>query len=63
MSKELLVLLSNRVIGKVTQDSRGKLAFAYDEAWRDCGRLDKHRRSASIDRFHNASHRAKAAIG
>lgn len=35
MSKELFVLLSNRVVGRVIQDDRGKLSFTYDEAWRD----------------------------
>lgn len=35
MSKELLVLLSDRVIGRVTQDDRARLSFIYDEAWRD----------------------------
>lgn len=35
MSKELSVLLSNRVVGRVIQDDRGKLSFTYDEAWRD----------------------------
>lgn len=35
MSKELFVLLSNRVVGRVIQDDRGKLSFTYDDAWRD----------------------------
>lgn len=35
MSKELFVLLSDRVIGRVTQDDRARLSFIYDEAWRD----------------------------
>ncbi len=35
MSKELFVLLSNRVVGRVIQEDRGKLSFTYDEAWRD----------------------------
>lgn len=35
MSKDLFVLLSNRVVGRVIQDDRGKLAFTYDESWRD----------------------------
>lgn len=35
MSKELFVLLSDRVIGRVTQDDRTRLSFNYDEAWRD----------------------------
>jgi len=35
VSKELFVLLSNRVVGRVTQDDRGKLSFAYEEAWRE----------------------------
>lgn len=35
MSKELHVLLSNRVIGHVVQDARGRLSFTYDEAWRE----------------------------
>lgn len=35
MSKELHVLLSNRVIGRVAQDVRGRLSFTYDEAWRE----------------------------
>jgi serine/threonine-protein kinase HipA len=35
VSKELFVLLSNRVVGRVIQEDRGKLSFTYDEAWRD----------------------------
>lgn len=35
VSKELFVLLSNRVVGRVIQKDRGKLSFTYDEAWRD----------------------------
>jgi HipA-like protein len=35
MSKELCVLLSGRVIGRVIQDDRAKLTFTYDDAWRD----------------------------
>lgn len=35
MSKELFVLLPNRVVGRMTQDERGKLSFAYEEAWRE----------------------------
>lgn len=35
MTKELVVLLSDRAIGRVNQDERGKLSFTYDPAWRD----------------------------
>jgi serine/threonine-protein kinase HipA len=35
VSKGLFVLLSNRVVGRVIQNDRGKLSFTYDEAWRD----------------------------
>lgn len=35
MSKELIALLSEREIGRVVQDQRGKLKFTYDEAWRE----------------------------
>ena len=35
MTKELAVLLSDRAIGRVNQDERGKLSFTYDPAWRD----------------------------
>ncbi len=35
MSKELHVLLSNRMIGRVIQDERGRLNFTYEEGWRD----------------------------
>lgn len=35
MTKELIVLLSDREIGRVRQDQRGKLKFTYDEAWRE----------------------------
>lgn len=35
MSRELFVLLSDRVIGRVAQDDRARLSFNYDEAWRD----------------------------
>jgi len=35
MSKELIVLLSDRPVGRVIQGERGLLTFTYDEAWRD----------------------------
>ena len=35
MSKELHVLLSSRIVGRVTQDGKGRLSFTYDEAWRE----------------------------
>lgn len=35
MSKELFALLSDRVVGRVFQDNRGRLSFTYDEAWRE----------------------------
>jgi len=35
VTKELAVLLSDRAIGRVNQDERGKLSFTYDPAWRD----------------------------
>ncbi|OJU15152.1 MULTISPECIES: type II toxin-antitoxin system HipA family toxin [unclassified Sphingomonas] len=35
MSKELFVLLSDRVVGRVTQDDRARFSFIYDEGWRD----------------------------
>jgi serine/threonine-protein kinase HipA len=35
VTKELVVLLSDRAIGRVNQDERGKLSFTYDPAWRD----------------------------
>jgi serine/threonine-protein kinase HipA len=35
MSKELIVLLSDRPIGRVIQGERGRLTFTYDEGWRD----------------------------
>lgn len=35
MSKELVVLLSNRLVGKVVQDAQGRLTFTYEEAWRE----------------------------
>lgn len=35
MTKELIALLSEREIGRVVQDQRGKLKFTYDEAWRE----------------------------
>lgn len=35
MSKELIVLLAEREIGRVTQDQRGKLKFTYDDSWRN----------------------------
>ena len=34
MSKELLVLMDNRRMGRVVQGQHGKLTFFYDEAWR-----------------------------
>lgn len=35
---ELVVLLSEREIGRVRQDQRGRLTFTYDDAWREaCG--------------------------
>jgi len=34
MSKELIGLLDGRDAGRVVQDSRGKLTFTYNEAWR-----------------------------
>lgn len=35
MSKDLFVLLSDRVVGRVTQDDRARFSFIYDEGWRD----------------------------
>ena len=35
MTKDLVVLLSDRVIGHVRQDERGKLSFRYHPEWRD----------------------------
>lgn len=35
MTKELVVLLSDRAIGRVNQDDRGKLSFSYHPEWRD----------------------------
>ncbi|MBB3941441.1 serine/threonine-protein kinase HipA [Novosphingobium fluoreni] len=35
MSKELIVFLSGRPVGRVTQNERGKLEFVYDAAWRE----------------------------
>lgn len=35
MSKELIVFLSGRPVGRVTQNERGKLEFAYDAVWRE----------------------------
>ncbi len=35
MNRELIVLLSDRPVGRVIQDRRGRLSFAYDEAWRE----------------------------
>lgn len=35
MSKDLIALLSDREIGRVVQDQRGKLKFTYDEAGRE----------------------------
>jgi len=35
VSKELFVLLSDRVVGRVTQDDRARFSFIYDEGWRD----------------------------
>lgn len=32
---ELIVLLSDREIGRVRQDQRGRLTFTYDDAWRE----------------------------
>jgi serine/threonine-protein kinase HipA len=34
MTKELVALLNSRETGRVVRDKRGKLTFAYDEAWR-----------------------------
>lgn len=34
MTKELTTLLDDRKVGVVRQDSRGRLSFTYDEAWR-----------------------------
>jgi serine/threonine-protein kinase HipA len=34
MSKELIVLMDGRRMGRVQQGDKGKLAFAYDEQWR-----------------------------
>lgn len=35
MTKELVVLLSDRAIGRVNQDERGQLSFRYHPEWRD----------------------------
>jgi serine/threonine-protein kinase HipA len=34
MTKELIALLGGREVGRVRQDRRGRLAFAYDDGWR-----------------------------
>jgi serine/threonine-protein kinase HipA len=35
MTKELVVLFEDDRIGRLARDARGKLSFAYDEAWRN----------------------------
>jgi serine/threonine-protein kinase HipA len=35
MTVELVALLAGRIAGRVTQDSRGRLAFTYDDSWRN----------------------------
>jgi serine/threonine-protein kinase HipA len=35
MTAELVALLAGRIAGRVTQDSRGRLAFTYDDGWRN----------------------------
>jgi serine/threonine-protein kinase HipA len=35
LSKELIVFLSGRPVGRVTQNERGKLEFVYDAVWRE----------------------------
>lgn len=38
MTKELVALLNDRVIGRIRQDQRGKLKFTYEDTWRGAGR-------------------------
>ncbi|GEO38282.1 inosine/xanthosine triphosphate pyrophosphatase family protein [Skermanella aerolata] len=33
MKSELAAFMAGRVVGTVTQDSRGSLTFTYDEGW------------------------------
>lgn len=35
MTSELIALLSDREVGRVHQDQRGRLKFVYDDAWRE----------------------------
>jgi len=37
MSGELIVLLSDREVGRVRQDQRGRLKFIYNDEWRETG--------------------------
>ncbi len=37
MSGELIVLLSDREVGRVRQDERRRLKFIYNDEWREAG--------------------------
>lgn len=34
MTEELIAILGGREVGQVRRNNRGRLTFAYDEAWR-----------------------------